>query len=90
MPVRPRCSARTSNRSRRANRYGLDPFYELHAWLWKPNPSGFLQRLEPAGLLLRPYGTWGPNGPPCRGGSVLVRHAEDLLPVHLADHVGMV
>ncbi|MGH2762205.1 MAG: hypothetical protein ACRDLD_06450 [Thermoleophilaceae bacterium] len=22
------------------NRYGLDPFYELHAWLWKPNPSG--------------------------------------------------
>jgi hypothetical protein len=22
------------------NRYGLPPFYELHAWLWKPNPSG--------------------------------------------------
>src|SRR6266508_697652 len=22
------------------NRYGLDPFYELHAWLWKHNPSG--------------------------------------------------
>ena len=22
------------------NRYGLDPFYQLHVWLWRPNPSG--------------------------------------------------
>jgi hypothetical protein len=22
------------------NRYGLPPFYELHAWLWKHNPKG--------------------------------------------------
>ena len=22
------------------NRYGLPPFYELHAWVWKHNPSG--------------------------------------------------
>jgi hypothetical protein len=22
------------------NRYGLDPFYELHVWAWKPNPAG--------------------------------------------------
>ena len=22
------------------NRYGLPPFYELHAWLWKHNPRG--------------------------------------------------
>ncbi len=22
------------------NRYGLPPFYELHAWLWRHNPSG--------------------------------------------------
>ena len=22
------------------NRYGLDPFYELHVWAWKPNPNG--------------------------------------------------
>ena len=22
------------------NRYGLDPFYELHVWSWKTNPSG--------------------------------------------------
>jgi hypothetical protein len=29
------------------NRYGLDPFYELHAWLWKPNPSGFFNDWNP-------------------------------------------
>lgn len=22
------------------NRYGLDPFYELHIWAWKRNPAG--------------------------------------------------
>ena len=22
------------------NRYGLDPFYELHVWAWKQNPTG--------------------------------------------------
>jgi hypothetical protein len=22
------------------NRYGLDKFYELHVWAWKPNPTG--------------------------------------------------
>jgi hypothetical protein len=22
------------------NRYGLGPFYELHVWAWKPNPTG--------------------------------------------------
>jgi hypothetical protein len=26
------------------NRYGLPPFYALHAWLWKDNPNG---RFEP-------------------------------------------
>jgi hypothetical protein len=29
------------------NRYGLDPFYELHAWLWKPNPRGFFDNWNP-------------------------------------------
>jgi hypothetical protein len=29
------------------NRYGLDPFYELHAWLWKPNPSGMFNDWNP-------------------------------------------
>ena len=29
------------------NRYGLPPFYALHAWLWKPNPSGLLATWNP-------------------------------------------
>ena len=29
------------------NRYGLDPFYELHAWLWKHNPSGMFKDWNP-------------------------------------------
>jgi hypothetical protein len=22
------------------NRYGIPPFYALHVWAWRPNPSG--------------------------------------------------
>jgi hypothetical protein len=29
------------------NRYGLPPFYALHAWIWKPNPSGMLYAWNP-------------------------------------------
>ena len=29
------------------NRYGLPAFYELHAWLWKSNPSGFFNDWNP-------------------------------------------
>ena len=29
------------------NRYGLPPFYALHAWIWKPNPSGLLNAWNP-------------------------------------------
>jgi hypothetical protein len=29
------------------NRYGLPPFYELHAWLWKHNPSGMFADFNP-------------------------------------------
>jgi len=29
------------------NRYGLPPFYALHAWLWKPNPAGHLEAWNP-------------------------------------------
>jgi len=29
------------------NRYGLPPFYELHAWLWKFNPHGFFNDWNP-------------------------------------------
>ena len=29
------------------NRYGLDPFYELHAWVWKHNPRGMFDDWNP-------------------------------------------
>lgn len=29
------------------NRFGLPPFYALHAWVWKPNPSGLLHAWNP-------------------------------------------
>ena len=29
------------------NRYGLDPFYALHVWLWHPNPSGLFFAWNP-------------------------------------------
>ena len=29
------------------NRYGLDPFYELHAWVWKKNPRGLFDDWNP-------------------------------------------
>jgi len=28
-------------------RYGSAPFYGLHAWIWKPNPSGILSLWNP-------------------------------------------
>ena len=29
------------------NRYGLDPFYELHVWAWKQNPRGAYADMNP-------------------------------------------
>lgn len=29
------------------NRYGLPPYYSLHAWIWKHNPSGMLEDWNP-------------------------------------------
>jgi hypothetical protein len=31
------------------NRYGLDAFYELHAWIWKDNPDGMFKDWNPRG-----------------------------------------
>jgi hypothetical protein len=29
------------------NRYGLNPFYELHVWAWRPNPKGPFADMNP-------------------------------------------
>lgn len=29
------------------NRYGIPSFYQLHAWVWKPNPAGTYQDWNP-------------------------------------------
>ena len=29
------------------NRYGLDPFYELHVWAWRENPAGAFSDFNP-------------------------------------------
>ena len=29
------------------NRYGLGPFYELHVWAWKMNPTGTFSDMNP-------------------------------------------
>ncbi len=31
------------------NRYGLPPFYEIHAWIWMNNPSGMFEDWNPSG-----------------------------------------
>ena len=30
------------------NRYGLDPFYELHVWAWRDNPAGTFADFNPS------------------------------------------
>ncbi|MGH3362297.1 MAG: hypothetical protein ACRDOM_07540 [Nocardioides sp.] len=32
---------------REPNRYGLPPFYELHVWSWRDNPTGLFQDYNP-------------------------------------------
>jgi hypothetical protein len=29
------------------NRFGLDPFYSQHVWIWKPNPAGIVAMWNP-------------------------------------------
>jgi len=31
------------------NRYGLPPFYEIHAWIWMNNPAGIFKDWNPSG-----------------------------------------
>jgi hypothetical protein len=30
------------------NRYGLPPFYSLHAWIWQENPAGTFAMWNPS------------------------------------------
>jgi hypothetical protein len=46
-PGRPKLFGREFDFTPKPNRYGLDPFYSLHAWIWKPNPSGILYAWNP-------------------------------------------
>ena len=68
-----RSSARYSTTSPAPNRYGLPPSWALHAWIWKPNPSGILFAWNPrvelrlraaavAGVFGRPTATASPAG----------------------------
>ena len=43
----PELFGRTFDFTDSPNRYGLPPFYALHAWIWKPNPSGLLFAWNP-------------------------------------------
>ena len=43
----PSLFGRTFELVRSPNRYGLPPFYELHAWIWKHNPSGMFDDWNP-------------------------------------------
>jgi hypothetical protein len=43
----PELFGRTFDFTPQPNRYDLPPFYALHAWIWKPNPSGLLFAWNP-------------------------------------------
>jgi hypothetical protein len=43
----PKLFGRTFNFTDAPNRYGLPPFYSLHAWVWKRNPAGTFSMWNP-------------------------------------------
>ena len=43
----PSLFGQTFNFTPSPNRYGLPPFYSLHAWIWKHNPSGMFAPWNP-------------------------------------------
>jgi hypothetical protein len=46
-PEPPELFGQTFNFVDSPNRYGIPPFYELHAWAWKTNPTGAHQDYNP-------------------------------------------
>src|SRR5262249_2830659 len=43
----PSLFGQTFNFTDAPNRYGLPPFYSLHAWIWKNNPAGMFAMWNP-------------------------------------------
>ena len=46
-PTPPQLFNHTFFEIKAGNRYGLPDFYELHAWIWRPNPSGMFENWNP-------------------------------------------
>jgi hypothetical protein len=47
-PAPPRLFGQRFNLTDAPNRYGLPPFYSLHAWIWKENPAGTFAMWNPS------------------------------------------
>ena len=47
-PAPPMLFGHTFNFTDAPNRYGLPPFYSLHAWVWKNNPAGTFTMWNPS------------------------------------------
>jgi hypothetical protein len=47
-PVPPMLFGHEFNFTDAPNRYGLPPFYSLHAWVWKSNPAGTFEMWNPS------------------------------------------
>jgi hypothetical protein len=43
----PRLFGQKFNLTGAGNRYGLPPFYSLHAWVWQHNPAGMFEMFNP-------------------------------------------
>ena len=44
---RPSLFGKPFDEIKEGNRYGIPPSWALHAWIWKPNPSGILYAWNP-------------------------------------------
>jgi hypothetical protein len=47
-PAPPMLFGQVFNLTDAPNRYGLPPFYSLHAWVWKDNPAGTFEMWNPS------------------------------------------
>jgi hypothetical protein len=52
-PAPPNLFGQEFNFTDAPNRYGLPPFYSLHAWVWKDNPAGAFAMWNPTCIATR-------------------------------------